>query len=557
MKWHGIWLALIAAFTCIPVQPVQAFVATQQDYRWYVNLDDQTETDAWPVGATDLAEDTPITLTDEPPTQGDVLRVRMNILITGGGLSVAEARVRLQYGLGSVCSAISSWTDVGAIGSGEVWRFFDNPGVTDGSALTSLLLSSSNVLETYQESHPSPEANGVSDGEMAEWDFAIENNAAVAGASYCFRTILESSGTLDAYNNYPQLVTKPFTTKSQDWRWYGDEENETPTSSLAAANTRPIGIRLRDPIKLRMTMKEINGTAGSNQKFRLQFDTDPNFSAPSFVESIEACTASSFWCYADGVDADDDAITTTLLADAEAAGRHNETATSTSSFTHPASQAIEYEFTLKSDGASPNTLYYFRAYDANQDVAIELNTGESYPYLQTRAPLLSFTVEGLDAGAAVDSYYTNASTTAGSIDFGNVVPGLSYYAAQRLRVMHDGLGYQIGVYSTGPMITAAGSTIGDLEATNAAPEPWSFIGTPTTTGVFGYHGGDDMLSEGSTRFLADDTWAGLVSTPGEIVFTQGTVEDDVHDILYRLEVSPYQSAQRYTTEIVYVVVATY
>ncbi|MCE9585974.1 hypothetical protein K8R04_01480 [Candidatus Uhrbacteria bacterium] len=553
-----ILIALPATYVLFPVHHVSAFTATQEDFRWYVNEDAQEETDPWPPGGTDLAEDTAITASDSPPTDGDAIRVRVNVNLSGSSLSPGQATIHLQFATGTVCSSINTWTPVGAVGSGSIWRYYDNANVTDGSTLGSTLLSSSNVKQSYQESNPSSAPNGINDGETAEWDFSLQDNGAAAGTSYCFRIVSPNQGPLDVYSNYPQLVTQPFSVKSQDWMWFGDEEHETPTSTLAATNTRPIGIRQQDVIKLRLTLDEQFGTDGANQKFRIEFGTSTDFEAPLFAEESGSCTTASIWCYGDGADADDDAITTRLLTDSGTSGRHNESGTSASTFTHSASAAVEYEFTLMSNGADPNTLYYFRAYDVNNATSVQANTGETYPYLQTRAPLLSFAVEGVDANTQIHSYTTNVASTASGFDFGNIDLDQTYLTAQRMRVTEDGLGYQVSVYSNGPLISAHGDTVVDFDGTNATPLPWStYTPGPTYPSAFGYHAGDDLLSEGSTRFLDADTWAGLSATPGEIVYTSGTVEDDVHDILYRLEVSTYQAAQRYSTEIVYVVVATY
>ncbi|MCH9015229.1 MAG: PHP domain-containing protein [Gemmatimonadetes bacterium] len=55
-------------------------------------------------------------------------------------------------------------------------------------------------------------------------------------------------------------------------------------------------------------------------------------------------------------------ITTLALTDSAVVGRHNETATSTSTFDPAASTATEFEFTLKHAGASANTFIGFSAF---------------------------------------------------------------------------------------------------------------------------------------------------------------------------------------------------
>ena len=84
----------------------------------------------------------------------------------------------------------------------------DNSGVTDGSTLTSLLLSVSDTPESYQESNPSAATpNAIAAGQGGEWDWSIEDNGAPNGTQYCFRMIHNNGQVLKDFNSYPQLIT--------------------------------------------------------------------------------------------------------------------------------------------------------------------------------------------------------------------------------------------------------------------------------------------------------------------------------------------------------------
>ncbi len=81
-------------------------------------------------------------------------------------------------------------------------------GSADGYELTSLLLTDSDVLETYEEGNPTvPNPNAINVGEAAEWDFALQNNDATPGAQYCFRMVNADGTELDTYTQFPTLVT--------------------------------------------------------------------------------------------------------------------------------------------------------------------------------------------------------------------------------------------------------------------------------------------------------------------------------------------------------------
>jgi hypothetical protein len=55
-------------------------------------------------------------------------------------LPASTLSLKLQYGSGASCDAISTWNDVEAPGGGGDFTHFDNPAVVDGDTLTSSLL---------------------------------------------------------------------------------------------------------------------------------------------------------------------------------------------------------------------------------------------------------------------------------------------------------------------------------------------------------------------------------------------------------------------------------
>lgn len=550
----------VIAFSLLFLPKAQAAPTLEQlSYRFYDNENAETPTDPWPAGANDLAENETITTSDDPPEAGDVIRIRMTVSVTGD--PVAEGEVyKLQYAEGSVCSTIASfdWNDVSAEGGAGIWRGYNNATPTDGDTLASLLISDSDIEGTYEEENTATvPTGGFAVGETAEWDWVVEHNGAKAGASYCFRMVYSNDTEFDTYTDYPQLETKPFTPKSQNWRWYGDEFNETPTSSLSGENIQPIGVRSLNPIKLRFTIKETDGTSSPNQKFSLQFATNTNFTNAMFIDESWACDSNSLWCFADGVDNDGDAIANFLLTDSGVKGVHNESGTSTSSFEHTANSAVEYEFTIQGNGATAEEIYYFRAYDVSNGQSVPINTGEEYPSLKTFAQILEFSVTGISAGTTIDNWMTDVTSTATAIDFGTLIPNVPKNSAHRLTVSSDGLGYQILIRQGAPFQNGSGDIIPGIPHTNALPGEWLFTHSQSQSGAFGYHTTDDVLSDSSTRFQDDNTWAALTETGEEIVYTSGPIENDITDIVFRIEAAPIQPAGNYSADIIYIVSPTY
>jgi len=97
------------------------------------------------------------------------------------------------------------------------------------------------------------------------------------------------------------LYFDEFTPKSQNWRWYDDETNETPVTALAAENVAPANIVNQNIIKLRLTVKETVSIGGKDIKYKIQFSEFSDFSqGVNTVVATSSCVGNSLWCYADG-----------------------------------------------------------------------------------------------------------------------------------------------------------------------------------------------------------------------------------------------------------------
>ncbi|MEX0931679.1 MAG: DUF2341 domain-containing protein [Candidatus Paceibacterota bacterium] len=184
-------------------------VFTQAQFRWYTNANVETPTDAWPQGSTlNLNENEPITATSTPVSPDDVVRLRMAVGVGNATSTAGSVNFKLQYGQGSVCSAVTTWSDVGEISSSTPWIGYDNTSVLDGVELSSTTLSLSNVFGSYEEENNSTTTpNDISVGEYVEYDWVIQHNNATSGVPYCFRMV-EGDGTqFFTYTSYPKLQT--------------------------------------------------------------------------------------------------------------------------------------------------------------------------------------------------------------------------------------------------------------------------------------------------------------------------------------------------------------
>ena len=350
-----------------------------------------------------------------------------------------------------------------------------------------------------------------------------------------------------------------YTPRSQNWRWYDDEASETPTSDLAGENITPSDVANNNTIKLRLTINDQTGIAGTDTKMRLQFSEYSDFSQDVlFVREGWECTGNALFCFGDGVDADNDLMSTLVLTDSTATSTHNESGTSTTSFDLRGGQASEIEFTIKSDGPRVNTTYYFRAYNASTSEPILLGDGESYPSLVTAGSNLSFTISGLGSGQSTEGVTTDVATTPSSIPFGELTFGAETEAAQRLSITTNATeGYQVFVYERQALLHTSGNQIDPVTTTNPTPGTWAAGCTGGASGCYGYHTGDDALAAGSSRFAADNTFAQFDSTPREVAYSAIPTDGDTVDMVYKIEVQEEQVGGTYESNIAYIVVPVF
>ena len=279
---------------------------------------------------------------------------------------------------------------------------------------------------------------GVFGGKVSSTDFQV-----IAGGA---PTLNGNAASTDFGADTGPVNYSDFAPVSQTWRWYGDANDETPTSSLAAENAAPSSIANGQIIKLRLNIKETSGIMGaSDLKFRLQFAQSSDFTvSPGLMaETGSSCTATSTWCYATSTGGNDNQIISTAVLSTSGAcsggagngcGTHNTSGISASTSTQNASATTEYEFTIMASGASNGTTYFFRPINAVDSTVIPLGATSSYPSLVMQGATLTFSVNGLSQGTSTNGVTTNVPTTATGIPFGTLAIATSTIAAQRLMI---------------------------------------------------------------------------------------------------------------------------
>lgn len=572
--WRSDTGNVLAYRTEIVQWPAANLAVRQYYFRFYVDNDSLTPADAWPPGAINLGENTSIGVYDEPVGDSEHLRLRMSARVTNATLPAGLVEMKLQYGHRvTTCSAIETWSDVGVPGSGEIWRGYNAPGVTNNVSVSGnpptggdLLISVSDRAGRYTESNPgSANQYAVYDGEEIEYDWNLEQNGALQRNTYCFRMVKSDDTPLDGYLYYPQIYTAGYTPVVDGWQWFDDETNETPTTTLAAVNVTPTNVLKGSAVKLRVTLDEIKNLTGFDARFKLQFAEQANFSDVRDVVATSSCAADSVWCYYDGAGVDNALISTAVLLGSDSCvagagdgcGTHNESPVYYTGFTHTRNTDAEFEFSLQYTNVDRNygRVYYFRLYDMVSDLAVQASS--TYPSLAGESATLTLTIDGVDANTTIAGVTTDATSTAISIDFGSLPLDTDLEVAQQISVDTNAIeGYQLYNFVDQQMIDSYGNQIQPITGTNATPLGWATACSAVAVSCFGYHTTDATLEGGSGRFAPLDSYAAIDTALGEIMYSS-VASVDAENVIYRIRVGELQPAGDYANTITYLAVPVF
>ncbi len=196
---NNLQVAMLEAVVTYTPSPVLG----QTPFRLYQNANSTTPGSA--LAATNTAA--------ELGQDGAAFRLRLGVTVGTESLPANYQNYKLQYApMSGTCDTGFSgetYTDVLA-GSGPI-RWFDNPGVSDGAAISSFggdpTTSGSKTYQTYRESNPFTNPNATSVGNTALWDFSLQETDTVPGTTYCFRLVRNDGSLLNSYTHIPAITT--------------------------------------------------------------------------------------------------------------------------------------------------------------------------------------------------------------------------------------------------------------------------------------------------------------------------------------------------------------
>jgi hypothetical protein len=261
------------------------------------------------------------------------------------------------------------------------------------------------------------------------------------------------------------------------------------------------------------------------------------------------------WIYGNGADEDNSLLSSKVLTDSDYLSTHNESGITASTHPHLADTAAEWEFTIRNNGASTSTVYYFRAWDQTNNASVPYYTDKTYPSLVTQTGDMTYSLQGLESGTTTEGIITNITTSANSVTFGTLLNSESIGAYRFNISTNAGSGYRLFARQSDNLKTNSDKIFDPVPYANENPNSWPIIANPSN---FGYHTGDDTLSGPSpSRFLPDNTYAKFENTNKEVGYSPVPVNNDIFNLIYRANASGQQPAGDYFTRIIYILVPTY
>ncbi len=208
---------VVSSGSVAPTTPIELMGATviegetlvQYGYHWRNDTGDEQNA----TSATGGNQSTPLTNTP----QGAPHRLRLGVQNVGLATSSAT-EFRLEYGLkNTTCSAVGTWTDVGAPGGS--WAMVASDYVTDGEHTTNIPIISGGLTDpggTFTSPNSavkdvSSQTTGILVGpdDFVELEYTIEaTTEALSGEEYCFR-VSSAGSALDLYTEYAEASMRP------------------------------------------------------------------------------------------------------------------------------------------------------------------------------------------------------------------------------------------------------------------------------------------------------------------------------------------------------------
>ena len=321
---------------------------------------------------------------------GVTYHLRVNLEETGGTTQFSASK-KLQYTSSATPdTSAATWTDVGAQGSGAIWRYKDGIGASLAT-ISSTVLASSTVSGVYLESAFASTTHATTT--VTEYDFALESNGATQDTAYSFR-LYDNEFDKPVYRKqqtkagekcganalstcwYPAAIRVAAPTVEQvAYRFFENADSaDVGAATTGSQNATTTFTTTEDTVRLRLlTRINTNHLPFANQDFKLQYmsmgantscASTTSSGTPSMYTDVSASTLIAFNDNASVANA------AALIANASDPTNGGDTIVNqvyvesgssfTSTTTIAASQSGMWDFSLKGNGAAAGATYCLR-----------------------------------------------------------------------------------------------------------------------------------------------------------------------------------------------------
>lgn len=153
------------------------------------------------------------------PDSNQAFRLRLLLTNVGRTIEQSDESYRLQFAAkgGGTCAAPtgsnpSVYTNVT---STTIIAFYNNSTPSDGAALTTSANDPTDspntvVAQSYEEAnHFTNAQSAIAVGQAGMWDFSLVDNSSPSSTTYCFRVVRTDGSLIETYTNYPEITTSP------------------------------------------------------------------------------------------------------------------------------------------------------------------------------------------------------------------------------------------------------------------------------------------------------------------------------------------------------------
>lgn len=166
------------------------------------------------------------------PEAPEIFRLRLGLHVGTYSASPGSVAFKLQYaaqGNDGLCDTSFSGESFSDVTTSTPIAYANNTVAEDGMAMATNANDPSHsghttIRQEYNEANNTAITSTIAVGQDGLWDFALTDNNATAGETYCLR-LVDSSGTaLNSYSVVPEITVPESDFVQENYRWYNGQD---------------------------------------------------------------------------------------------------------------------------------------------------------------------------------------------------------------------------------------------------------------------------------------------------------------------------------------------